>query len=480
MKPAFRRDLILALLMLAVFYGVAGYYAWVSHESGQSFRADSGGWYGELSRSFQQGRLSLLSEPSPGLRADPHPYGTVHNYPYKWDISYYHGKYYLYFGLTPEILLFYPCLLLTGNVLNQTLAYWLICLAALLVYGLFLRRIVQLYFPATPVWVQALLFLLFGMVNLQAFMIHLAMMYEIAAMLAATCLLAMFYFLLLSLSAPQRRAFYFGTAAFFWAAAIGSRPSSMIYGAALAVVFWHFSTTCRPRELVACGLAALVPVVLYGGVLAWYNEARFGHWTDFGFGYQLSGNDYQQAHVRLVYGPIGLLDYLFMPPRISPHFPFLLPKPPYLSFFNPHLLSTRYAGLFVTCPLFFYAAAALSKKKNYRLLAWAIALPSLATLLLLSCYFAIGYRYFIDFTVPFSLLMSLGLLAVLSEGRFYGTRRSIFIGVAVYSLLVSFLISLSGEYNGLNGSSPWVNRHYPGIAPDSESRDDGVPVFISK
>src|ERR1700733_9541219 len=82
---------------LGIIAGLGIFYVAISYHAHQRFTDPNGGWYGELSRAFHQGQLSLLSKPSPGLLADKNPYTAIHNYPFKWDISFYQGKYYLYF-----------------------------------------------------------------------------------------------------------------------------------------------------------------------------------------------------------------------------------------------------------------------------------------------------------------------------------------------------------------------------------------------
>ena len=46
---------------------------------------------------------------------------AVHARYHVLDLSYYKGKFYLYFGVTPALVLFWPYLLLTGHYLPQRL-----------------------------------------------------------------------------------------------------------------------------------------------------------------------------------------------------------------------------------------------------------------------------------------------------------------------------------------------------------------------
>jgi hypothetical protein len=82
------------------------------------------------------GQLSLL-EPAPeGLAQLPDPYDPVANVSFReghdsraglHDLSYYNGKLYLYFGVTPVVVLFWPWLVITGGHFPQELAVLLFC-----------------------------------------------------------------------------------------------------------------------------------------------------------------------------------------------------------------------------------------------------------------------------------------------------------------------------------------------------------------
>lgn len=72
-------------------------------------------YYNLLVDGFRAGHLYLNREPSPGLAQLANPYDPGVNAPSVWDeshlayeMSYYQGKLYLYFGVTPALVLFWP------------------------------------------------------------------------------------------------------------------------------------------------------------------------------------------------------------------------------------------------------------------------------------------------------------------------------------------------------------------------------------
>src|SRR5256885_3912631 len=72
-------------------------------------------YYNLLVQGFRIGQLNLKTEVPPGLAQLADPYVPSANRPYRWieshplhDTSYYRGKLYLYFGVTPALVLFWP------------------------------------------------------------------------------------------------------------------------------------------------------------------------------------------------------------------------------------------------------------------------------------------------------------------------------------------------------------------------------------
>jgi len=110
-------------------------------------------YYNLLADSFLAGSLSLLEQPSPALLALADPYDPAQNGPYRLhDLTLYKGKYYLYHGVTPALLLFAPAKAILGIDVIQSQAVWLfLCgglIAATCALGILLRRSQ----PASPRW----------------------------------------------------------------------------------------------------------------------------------------------------------------------------------------------------------------------------------------------------------------------------------------------------------------------------------------
>ena len=69
------------------------------------------------------------------------------------DLSYYKGRLYFYFGVTPALILFWPFVALTGHYLSHRLAVLIFCAIGFLASVGVLYAIWRRYFSEVTVWV---------------------------------------------------------------------------------------------------------------------------------------------------------------------------------------------------------------------------------------------------------------------------------------------------------------------------------------
>src|SRR5271169_6233704 len=126
-------------------------------------------YYNLLVRGFRAGQLSLKKEVPPGLAQLPDPYDSAANADYQsepyrmLDMSYYKGKLYLYFGVTPALILFWPYVALTGHYLLHKQAVAIFCALGFLASVGLLRALWQRYFAEVNVAVVAACALALGL-----------------------------------------------------------------------------------------------------------------------------------------------------------------------------------------------------------------------------------------------------------------------------------------------------------------------------
>jgi hypothetical protein len=81
--------------------------------------------YDMLAAAFRLGQLYLEKQPSPALLALPNPYdpAMLKDVPYLMDASLYRGRYYLYFGPVPALILLVAKFLIPGVVWDLYLVF---------------------------------------------------------------------------------------------------------------------------------------------------------------------------------------------------------------------------------------------------------------------------------------------------------------------------------------------------------------------
>jgi hypothetical protein len=144
-------------------------------------------YYNLLVQGFRAGQLNVKRDPSPGLTTLPNPYDPQANTPYVWDpghpafdMSYYKRKLYLYFGVTPAVVLFWPYLTVTGHYLPHKGAIVIFSVVGFAAAASFIYGIWRRYFPETNPWVAASGIMAVGLTSGLLEMLSKCTVYEVA------------------------------------------------------------------------------------------------------------------------------------------------------------------------------------------------------------------------------------------------------------------------------------------------------------
>jgi hypothetical protein len=137
------RQIVFAVV--AVVVGLL--YCWLPQAGGQAYDwgYDLPGYYNLLAQAFNRGQLHLLVEPAPELLAlaDPWDYRVGAEYKPMADLVLFNGRYYVYHGAAPAVLLFAPWRLLTGYDLAENFAVFLFCFGGFLFSARALVRLLE-------------------------------------------------------------------------------------------------------------------------------------------------------------------------------------------------------------------------------------------------------------------------------------------------------------------------------------------------
>ena len=298
-------------------------------------------YYDLLTESVTKGRLDLGIAPSKELQLleDPYnPKGRIHG-TYLWDASYWKGKYYIYFGITPVLTLFLPFYNATGIFFPGCLAAALFCSLGYLFSLLSLLALCRIQsefddihrkeecrssWPLRSTAHATLTALVLGMGNFCPFMLKQPFVYQIAVA-GGFCFGMMGIFSLLQVWLKRKK----GLSCLVWLAisglslalAVGSRPS-LIICSVLPILLFYF---LRHEKILTWGrlLAFGIPYCSYGLFLAAYNYLRFESPFEFGFKYVLDDDSNILPVFSVRNLAVGLFGFLIEPPKLLADYPYV-------------------------------------------------------------------------------------------------------------------------------------------------------------
>jgi len=402
--------------------------------------------YEYLAEGFAHGHTYLSVAPDPRLLALKDPYDPWANEPYRyWDASLYRGRYYLYFGPTPALLMA-AGKILTGRMIPQRLAVAAFAAAGLAGLALLLWGVRRRHFPdLSPAALAGILLVAFNASWLPVALRRSAV-WELPIVAAVACLWWAIYFLW-RFHDSGGRARWAVSAGIAVALLMGSRVTCLFSAAALTLLF--LVPVAGPGEMPVrrWGMASLTAglAVAAGCALLLYNHERFGRWLDFGDTYQMRGFDERSiAHFSPGYVSFNAHAYVLSLPQFSPYFPFLHPfwtddRPP------GHLGFEEIYGVLFMMPVHLAGLAALSWAWRNRsaaanrpvsiVIAAAGCASALSALILLSFAGACS-RYIVEMAGGSTVAASIGLMAVFgsAEGPLLGRRVRPFAAAAALRL----------------------------------------------
>jgi putative flippase GtrA len=378
--------------------------AWVAPH----FAREERDYYNLLVSGFRKGSLAMDVAVPEALKRAENPWDPGKRPPgiALHDASYFNGHYYLYFGVVPAILLFWPFHALTGFDLPFALATVFYVTGAFLLSVWLWLRVIRERFLRASLLTKISGPIVFGLCAGQLALARRSSIWEMpiaAGHFFMVCFVASSYLALRS----KRPWVALSLAGLSVGLAIGSRPTLAAAGPALAFL------------VIACGLAvadgrsrlwtltksllsAGIPfAAIVAGLLA-YNWRRFGKPLEFGLNYQLTSVYEAKAHHFLVrFAPFNLGAYFLEPPQWGRYFPFIHPQSWVAQPEGYYGMEFVYGAL-VVCPAIFGAALSICVLLRRRgtpesAMVFLLLLAAVATTLVLACFNTAAARYTVDF-----------------------------------------------------------------------------------
>jgi tetratricopeptide (TPR) repeat protein len=237
-------------------------------------------------------------------------------------MSYYKGKLYLYFGVTPALVLFWPYAALTGNYLLQKNGVVVFCFVGFVVSAGLLFALWRRYFAEVRLAVVAAGTLALGLATSTPWLLARCDAHEVSISCGYAFTMLALGALWKALHYSSKRSWWLAAASLAYGLAVGARPS-LLFGAVILLA--PVAQVWRERRPVwAALMAASGPIMLIGLGLMLYNAGRFDSPFEFGYRYQLAGD-------RMLMRPFFSLQYLWFnfrvyflePARWSARFPFV-------------------------------------------------------------------------------------------------------------------------------------------------------------
>lgn len=359
----------------------------------------------------------------------------------QWDHAFYNGRYYMYFGVVPVFLLFVPYKLIFGTTLLAYHASQLFSgLSVIAFYALFLL-ISKRYFPKIAVGTYILIASAVSFISL-GFCTQAPALY-CTAIISAICMMLwsiLFYVWgVLFVKKAWAQVLFATLGAISGALAFGCRPPVAMANLLAIPLAYVYVKNYKGKKLglIRNFCIILLPYLVIGVLLAYYNYARYGNPLEFGQAYQITVVD------QTMYGDFGsrfniwdeitgIYNNFFGLGTVVMAFPYI-----------------DYNGMFVTYPLMTCIPVLLlqpSVRKSLKDSRLVAAVASLGALVIIITAFDIYWapniieRYRMDEYFLMGILCFIVVGAYLKASEYSVKASAIFSALAVTSMLVAFIL----------------------------------------
>ncbi|MBP5153108.1 MAG: hypothetical protein ILP13_09390 [Lachnospiraceae bacterium] len=321
--------------------------------------------YEVMARSLAEGHIYLdYDDIDPRLEEMENPYSPAARIEadvnYHSDHAYYKGKYYMYFGVVPAVVVFLPYYLITGR--DLTTYHGTQLFAALAIVGIFLlfHALARRFFPKLPRVILLSLCVALSWIPVY-YSTDYSALYS-TAIVSGVCFEVWSLYLFITavyLTAKEkatRRVVLAVLGGLCGALAFGCRPTAAFGNLVLIPMLVKYikdetSGENKTKTGTLLGRIALVltPYVIIGVILMLYNYARFENPFEFGQAYQLTSFDQTKFGSLANFSPVEtfnglILNYIGFTP-ITGHFPYV--------YFN---------SVFVNFPILAFSFAAFNRR----------------------------------------------------------------------------------------------------------------------
>ena len=314
--------------------------------------------YQLLAHSLAEGKTYLEVEPDEMIRSLSNPYDyrlrsmtmETEGGTYLWDAAYYNEKYYVYFGIVPELLFFLPYYLITGRDLPIIPVSVTVSFLFLAGVWAFMGALIRRWFPKTPFTVYLLLSILIGTGCGVLDRLMMPNLHDLPILTAMALGVWGLYFWIGSVRKDSVSLWRIGVGSFLLALISGCRPQLLLLLFLAVPVFrepladGRLLQNQRIQKLLCFGL----PILAVALGIMYYNFIRFGSVTDFGSRYNLTIQDMTHREMYLGRTVFGLFTIFFQPPSMTGVFPYFHEIQVKSQFYGQTIQEPGYGGIIAT------------------------------------------------------------------------------------------------------------------------------------
>ncbi len=414
------------------------------------------------------GKVYLEQEPSKELMNLSNPYDNTlrnaENVDYVWDMAYYNGKYYVYFGILPVLTVMAPYKFITGDYMELNTVVFIFATLTIIFIMKSIMLIFRRWFKDVPFKFLILFFVAVISGGIIMWICRRPITYEVAIISGYYLVIQGIFFILKTIEKQKVNYIYMCLACLSLALAVACRPNLLIASLLIVPVLLKiFINNIKNRENILKNiLVVAIPYGIVGISLMLYNYVRFDNIFEFGAQYQITVNDMRNLGNRIMTIPIGLISYLFKIPTIISQFPFAQISYDTITFYGYYWSSAMAGGIFILSPICFalFLIPKIRNKINKELF-FVIIMLSLVGIIICILDIVLGgnsQRYAADYAWMFlfaGMMTIMAIYQIIKNEKIKHYIYKVTLVLVVFSGIINFLLG------GVQSEDNYLKSYYP-------------------
>ena len=443
---------------------------------------DNAQQYAELAKAMTRGELYLEEEPPEWLVQMDNPYDKSARDEFQkatgeevlFDVAYYDGHYYVYFGVLPVLVFYLPFYLLTGANFPTAIGVLICCILFIMGCTALLHRFARYHFKRVSLGLFLLLQMPLIFCSGMLYLAKFPTFYSLPIIMALALVVWGLYFWMRGRTSERAGKWYLA-GSLCMALVVACRPQFLVFSLLAFPLFWRKFITERyiaSRKGIREFICLIAPYIVVAAGIMLYNHARFGSFTNFGANYNLTLNDMTQRGI--VFGRFfpALFAYFLQTPSTEGVFPWLLPAPFATTYVGQTIKEVTFGGIFLCLPVLWVLLFA-KRLLSFRVQQRATRTVAGVILIMIGAGFVVALldaqmagilqRYYADFSFLFLaavvLLCFIANEAIDHHSRMYKVCQHGLMVLVGISLCYSLLMCYVPETGWLSEAYPWAYQN---------------------